>query len=147
MYKLVDLFPYYDPKKEPTPERVFVHLRDIAYILLDYQFDRATMQFSALMKGVSSMTGVKNDFFGCCGAIKELNDLFYKHTGHLIGACVVTRHGSINESFFEKAMEVGELDEDASPAEREKFWTGEQEFFQRKSWGQLLDMLDDIFGE
>jgi hypothetical protein len=64
---------------------------------------------------------------------------FYTHIGHLIGAGVVTRDGSIHEAFFEKAVEVGLLDNEACPAKREEFWAEEKEFFQRKSWGQLLD--------
>src|SRR5260370_17182029 len=152
MYKLVDLFPYYDPEENycrgrPDVKRVLRHLRQIAYILVDRHFDGSTLRFGELMKAVSAMTGQTHVFYGCCVAIMDLNDLFYEQTGHLIGACLLGRDGSPSKRFFEKAVELGLLDEQASPAEREEFWMEEAEFFQRKSWGQLLDMLDDIFGE
>jgi hypothetical protein len=145
MWKLVDRFPYYDPKKEPIPERIIPHLRQIAHVILDSQFDGRTLQFAEIMKVVSTMTGLKHDFGGTSGALKQLDNVFNRETGHLISACVLTRGGSPSDHFFERAVDFGLLEKEASEIEREEFWTREVDFFTNKGWGQILDMLDDVF--
>ena len=153
MYKLVDLFEYYDPKKNysrehPQNQLVLSHLREIAHILLDRHYDGRSLRFTDLMKTVSAMTGQKYVFYPSCAAIMELNELFYNQTGHLIAACLLfDKPGLLSGPLFENAVELGALDIEATPEEQEEFWVGEGEFFKDMCWRRILGMLEDIFGE